>query len=222
MEFAPPTAGGGTPRERRDRVVAGARRAHIVAAAREAFVERGLDGTSLREIARRAGYTPGALYSYFPSKEELYAALLVESLTRLRDRVSGAVLPSAVAPRASAADELRLRALAFFDFYREHPQDLDLGFYLFQGLQPRGLTPAWNERLNAMLRETMQPQEAALRALGFGADDAVTEVTALFAHTVGLLLLSHTGRIRMFGRGSQALFVRYVEELLRRAPGGRR
>lgn len=205
-----------TPRERRQRALAGARREHVLAAAREAFTELGLEGASLREIARRAGYSAGALYGYFASKEDVYATLLGESLERLNARVANAPRPAAATEEAD--DELRLRALAFFDFYRENPRDLDLGFYLFHGMQPRGLTPQWNERLNARLRDAMRPQEAALLRLGFGAEDARTEVTALFAHTVGLLVLSHTGRIRMFGRASQDLFVRYVEDLLRRAP----
>ena len=219
---APPastsTPAAATPRERRHRALAGARREHILGAAREAFFELGLEGASLREIAKRAGYTAGAIYSYFPSKEDVYATLLAESLERLNACVAGAQLPAAVAGSTAAADELRLRALAFFDFYRENPRDLDLGFYLFHGMQPRGLTPLWNERLNRRLRDAMRLQENALRALGFGVDEATTEVTALFAHTVGLLLLSHTGRIRMFGRTSNDLFVRYVEDLLHRAP----
>lgn len=205
-----------TPRARRQRALADARREHVLAAAREAFIELGLEGASLREIARRAGYTAGAIYGYFTSKEDVYATLLGESLERLNSRVAGAERPAAASD--TAADELRLRALAFFDFYRENPRDLDLGFYLFHGMQPRGLTPQWNERLNARLRDAMRPQEAALRALGFGVEEALTEVTALFAHTVGLLVLSHTGRIRMFSRASQDLFVRYVEALLLRAP----
>jgi AcrR family transcriptional regulator len=207
-----------TPRERRQHALAQARREHILGAARAAFLERGLEGASLREIAKRAGYTAGAIYSYFPSKEEVYATLLAESLERLNARVAAAELPASAAASVPAADELRLRALAFFDFYREHPRDLDLGFYLFHGMQPRGLTPPWNERLNGRLRDAMRLQEAALLELGFGAEAATTEVTALFAHTVGLLLLSHTGRIRMFGRASEDLFVRYVEDLIRRAP----
>ena len=215
-----PAAGVAAPtaRERRQQALAQARREHILSAAREVFFERGLEGASLREIARRAGYTAGAIYSYFPSREEVYATLLAESLERLHARVIGAGLPASTAAAATAADELRLRALAFFDFYRQHPRDLDLGFYLFHGMQPRGLTPSWNERLNGRLRDAMRPQDAALRGLGFGAEEATTELTALFAHTVGLLLLSHTGRIRMFGRASEDLFVRYVEEIIRRAP----
>ena len=203
-------------RERLQRARADARREPVLAAAREAFVELGLEGASLREIARRAGYTAGAIYGYFASKEDVDATLLAESLARLSARVADAELPAAASD--AAHDELRLRALAFFDFYRQNPRDLDLGFYLFHGMQPRGLTPQWNEQLNGRLRDAMRLQEAALRRLGFGAEEALTEVTALFAHTVGLLVLSHTGRIRMFGRASQELFVHYVEDLLRRAP----
>lgn len=191
-----------------------------MAAARDAFFELGLEKASLREIARRAGYSAGALYSYFDSKEDIYAALLAESLERLHARVgaSAGTADAASPGKAAAADTLRRCALAFFDFYRENPRDLDLGFYLFQGMQPRGLTPAWNARLNDRLRDAMAPQHHALHALGFTEDAAVTEITALFAHSVGLLLLSHTGRIRMFNRASVDLFQLYVDGLIARAP----
>ena len=70
------------PRDTRQRMLLGARRAILLDAARAAFFELGLEKTSIREIAKRAGYTPGAIYSYFASKEEVYAALLGESLNR--------------------------------------------------------------------------------------------------------------------------------------------
>ena len=198
----------------RQRAVADVKRAHVLAAARTAFFELGLDGASLREIAKRAGYTPGAIYSYFASKEDIYAALLGESLERLNAGVA-----EAVAPRRTTADEaLHAAATAFFDFFRENPRDLDLGFYLFQGMRPRGLTPALNERLNARLRDALAPTANALLALGFDAPAAQAETTALFAHAVGLLVLSHTGRIRMFRQESQALFEHYLVALLARVP----
>ncbi|GAB3654479.1 hypothetical protein GCM10028813_26770 [Ramlibacter alkalitolerans] len=189
------------------------RRAHILDAARAAFFELGLDGTSIREIAQRAGYTPGAIYSYFASKEEVYAALLGESLQRLNAHVAAARDGTA----ASGAALVRATAKAFFDFYRENPRDLDLGFYVFQGLQPRGLTPQLNEALNRQLRSALQPTEDALAGLGMRPELALQEVTALFAHCVGLLVLSHTGRIRMFNQGSQELFDAYLEQMVARA-----
>ncbi|HUN94270.1 MAG TPA: helix-turn-helix domain-containing protein [Burkholderiaceae bacterium] len=205
-----------TSRASRLGALADARRDLILAAARSAFAELGLEGASLREIAKRAGYTAGAIYGYFQSKEDIYAALLAESL----DRLDAAVVAAASGPagRTGPAQLLRLRAQAFYDFYREHPRDLDLGFYLFQGMQPRGLTPDWNRRLNERLWGVLRPQQEALVALGFGPDVARTEVTGLFAQTVGLLLLSHTGRIRMFGRQSRDVLDRYLDQLIDRAP----
>ncbi len=214
-KLAPPEAPlpADAARRLRQRAVAGVRRALVLDAAREAFFELGLEGASLREIAKRAGYSPGALYSYFASKEEVYAALLGESLERLHAQVATAAAASPDTPAA----RLHAAARAFFDFYREHPRDLDLGFYLFRGMQPRGLTPALNEVLNQRLRAALQPWQQALRALGLSEDEAQAEVTALFAHAAGLLLLSHTGRIRMFRQDSQALFERYLAALLRRS-----
>ena len=221
----------GAARGVRQRAVADVKRSLVLAAARSAFIELGLEGASLREVAKRAGYTPGAIYSYFASKEEVYGALLGESLERLNASVEAAVpAPAALSrlsPARSAAARsraapvavpvLRAKATAFFDFYRENPRDLDLGFYLFHGMQPRGLTPALNERLNARLRDALAPTERALVDIGMRTADARLEVTALFAHIVGLLLMSHTGRIRMFGQASAALFERYLEALVRRA-----
>jgi AcrR family transcriptional regulator len=157
-----------------------------------------------------AGYTPGAIYSYFASKEEVYAALLGESLNRLNGRVETARAECT----GSGAVLLMATAKAFFEFYRENPRDLDLGFYLFQGMQPRGLTPALNETLNARLRDALRPTQDALETMGMPPGDASAEITALFAHIVGLLMLSHTGRIRMFKQASQELFDRYLDRLV--------
>jgi AcrR family transcriptional regulator len=202
----------GEARQLRHQALAGVRRELILDAARAVFFELGMEKTSIREIAHRAGYTPGAIYSYFASKEELYGALLGESLDRLNARVE-----EASRGRGAGSDSLRAAAKAFFDFYRENPRDLDLGFYLFQGMKPRGLTPELNETLNARLREALQPAQDALKHLGMPAGKALAEVTALFAHTVGLLVLSHTGRIRMFRQASQDLFDTYLDQLVRRA-----
>jgi AcrR family transcriptional regulator len=200
------------PRQARNQALAEVRRELVLDAARAAFLELGMEKTSIREIAQRAGYTPGAIYSYFASKEELYGALLGESLDRLNEHVQ-----AALAAGGAAVDSLKATARAFFDFYRENPRDLDLGFYLFQGMKPRGLTPELNETLNARLREALQPIQNALQQLGMPAKRALEEVTALFAHMVGLLVLSHTGRIRMFKQASQDLFETYLERLIAQA-----
>ena len=47
----------------RRQTLSDARRALVLDAARAVFSEAGIEGASIREIARRAGYTPGAIYS---------------------------------------------------------------------------------------------------------------------------------------------------------------
>ena len=199
--------------QRRDRlaVVSDAKRAHILAAARRVFEERGLDGASIREIAKRAGYTPGAIYSYFEAKEEIYGALLGESLERLNaavsDRIKGARSEATRAERA---------AMAFYDFYASNPRDLDLGFYLFGGMRPHGLTPELNATLNGRLRDALAHFEGALQALGASEEAARAEVAGFFAHCVGLLILEHTKRIKMFREDSATLCSTYIARVLER------
>jgi AcrR family transcriptional regulator len=198
--------------QRRDRlaVVSDAKRAHILSAARDVFEERGLDGASIREIAKRAGYTPGAIYSYFEAKEEIYGALLAESLERLNSAVSERTVDV-------RSDEKRAEcaAMAFYDFYATNPRDLDLGFYLFGGMRPHGLTPELNTTLNGRLRDALAPFEEALRALGASEKTARAEVTAFFAHCVGLLILENTKRIKMFQENPAVLCSTYVARVLK-------
>jgi AcrR family transcriptional regulator len=198
-------------RQQRQQTLTDARRALVLDAARAVFAEHGLEGASIRVIAKRAGYTAGAIYSYFDSKEAIYAALLRESLERLQQAVD-----AARASRASPDRTLAARASAWFHFYARNPRDLDLGFYLVQGLAPRGLTSELDRELNQRLLAALQPCKDALLALGLDEAMAQVENTALFAHGIGLLLLQHTGRIRLFAQDAEPLFQRYLQHLLLR------
>ena len=51
-------------------------REKLVAAAAEVFAEKGYDGAGVAEIARRAGYTTGAIYGRFTGKAELLLAAI--------------------------------------------------------------------------------------------------------------------------------------------------
>ena len=210
-----------TARDLRQQALADAKRSHILNAATSVFIEFGLEAVSMREIAKRAGYTAGAIYSYFANKEEIYGALLAESLERLNAFVSDAERAISLIEDASSSNDflvLQKSVLAFYQFYRDNPRDLDLGFYLFQGLKPRGLTNECDSQLNARLRDAMLPQEIALSKLGFSKNEIDTEVTAIFAHIVGVLLLNHTGRIRMFGKSADELIKHYLDNLALRIP----
>src|SRR4051794_35933768 len=69
-------------KERHDRDREAVRRA-ILDAARELFVAEGFQNASIRKIAERIEYSPAAIYSYFPGKDEIFFALAEEGFRLL-------------------------------------------------------------------------------------------------------------------------------------------
>lgn len=69
-------------------------RTGVLAAAREVFAEVGFQRASLESIARRAGFSKGAVYSNFDSKDELFLALLEPEAQQMADLLAGVVEPS--------------------------------------------------------------------------------------------------------------------------------
>jgi AcrR family transcriptional regulator len=63
----------------------------ILRAAMKLFADRGLDGTSIRDIARESGYTNPALYKHFASKEQLALHLFETCHQRLWTKCHAAV-----------------------------------------------------------------------------------------------------------------------------------
>jgi AcrR family transcriptional regulator len=195
-------------REGRRQAVSDHKRELILEAARAVFALEGLEGASLRAIAARAGYTPAALYFHFDSKEAIYAEVLRGSLASL-----GGAVDQAVAKAKSPKQKLLAAAMSFFRFYAENPRDLDLGFYLFRGgMKPAGLGHDRDVELNAALDAALRPIAQAAEELGTSRQKANLLMVDCFAHATGLLLLLHTGRIRMFGASAPDLMDQYIRD----------
>jgi AcrR family transcriptional regulator len=67
------------------------RRAQLLAAAQEVFVANGYHGAAMDEIAETAHVSKPVLYQHFPSKRELYLALLDSHLGALTELMLGAM-----------------------------------------------------------------------------------------------------------------------------------
>jgi AcrR family transcriptional regulator len=107
---------------RTERVIArlAARQEAIIAAARTLASENGMGAVQIVPVAARAGIAAGTVYRYFPSKEELVAALVGATAEReiatVRDAAVAAPGPLsalAAAIMAFAASTLRARRLAW-------------------------------------------------------------------------------------------------------------
>lgn len=113
-----------TPRERRSERT----RQSILQAALELVMEKGLNKLSLREIARRADYSPAGLYEYFGSKDEIVEALVCDASDRFfahLNRVSKAL------PVEEYLVEL---GMAYIEFAHLNPDHFMLMFTHYQAL----------------------------------------------------------------------------------------
>src|SRR6516225_6093976 len=66
-------------------------REHLLQAAAVVFARDGFHGASLDDVAATAGFTKGAVYSNFKSKEDLFLAVLDERIERQLAAVTGVV-----------------------------------------------------------------------------------------------------------------------------------
>lgn len=67
-------------------------RENIMSAASALFMERGIAATSMDDIAKVAGYSKATLYVYFENKEEIVGILVLNSMKKLDDYISSALI----------------------------------------------------------------------------------------------------------------------------------
>lgn len=132
----------------------------IQAAARELFAQKGVQKTSLQEIADKLGITKPALYYHFASREDLLRSivqpLIDDGEQFLMDQ-----------ERAGAV-EVRALLEGFFDFHYRHRDDIlilltDMGTLVDLGLIE--FVMGWRNRLTVLIFGADPPLAKATRAI---------------------------------------------------------
>src|ERR1700754_41047 len=119
----------------------------ITAAAREIFAERGYHGTSIRDIAKRAGLSLSALYYWHPSKQSLLAALIEEITHDFFGRCDHALHTAGHDP----ADRLRALVAATIEYRVSRRVESNIAT-----LEWRNLDPDNRARLEGLRRSATQ------------------------------------------------------------------
>jgi len=109
------------PARRGVRLPRKARREQLLASAQEVFVGRGYHAAAMDEIADRAGVSKPVLYQHFPSKLDLYLALLEQSSQDLVERVQLAL---------DSTDDNNMRVRAAIEAYFAFVDDKSAAFRL--------------------------------------------------------------------------------------------
>lgn len=97
------------------------RKSHILDTARALLFEKGLNATSINQIAKRSELSIGAIYFYFKDKEELFAALQLEGLDLLRQAIEKAMKKA-----SSPEEKIRSIGMAYLRFSEEHKNYFDI------------------------------------------------------------------------------------------------
>ncbi|MEJ7725758.1 MAG: TetR/AcrR family transcriptional regulator [Actinomycetes bacterium] len=103
------------PVPRRTRMTGLERREQLVDIGRGLFAERGVDGTTVEEVAARSGVSKPVVYEHFGGKEGLYAVVVDRETTVLL-----AGMTQALQQGGHPREMLERAALAFLDYVEEH------------------------------------------------------------------------------------------------------
>ncbi|MEZ4518703.1 MAG: TetR/AcrR family transcriptional regulator [Chloroflexota bacterium] len=113
-------------------------RQDIIQNAHRMIVDQGIGGLSIRAVADSINYTPGALYKYFESKDDLIDAVRADCFERLNifilERVQSAT---------NAADMLLQGGMAYIEYAGQYPQE----YHLMFNMEPSWAHPASNRAI---------------------------------------------------------------------------
>ena len=100
------------------------RQQFIVDAAAKLFAQKGIENTSMDDIAKAVDYTRSTLYRYFNSFDEICVLVLVS-----QDRKRWELQKQAISGASNGADKLRTWGMSLFDFVQSNPETIRIDYF---------------------------------------------------------------------------------------------
>lgn len=158
-------------------------RDRILAEACDLYVADGMEGFSMRTLARRVGVSAPALYRHFESKEALVVAVLAEGYRLLASHLYGALRGSTPAERFRMAGRLHL------DFALRHPRYYEL-IYTHPKLLGIERLPAEIEAQGCAIHQFFMDRMRECMATGvLREEDPEEAAITMWGHAHGLISL---------------------------------
>jgi len=188
------------------------RKRQILDAARSLLFEQGLQATSVNKIATNAELGVGTIYSYFASKEEIFAALQEEGIELLHDKIKKKL--EGVKP---ARDRLKTIARVYLDFSRENKDYFDIINYFLSSpgvLFSENLKGQIDQRGNRVISLLVSAVEAGIASRDFREVDARKFAMMFWAALHGLILFKKLKTTMLRGEDYHALVGYSVDYLV--------
>ncbi len=184
------------------------KRRHILDAARRLFDARGMEGLNMRAIADEAGYSLGAAYAYFRTKEEIQIELLAATFAEIARRIRAAALRDGSSPLAGFH--------LFMRYFRDRPAERALLLATLPEIDKPAMRAARKE-FDSRLFTLLGLLANALHHLGGATPSQAQEETMdFFTYLLGLLMLQSGGSLSRLGQPAQEMVDRYGEQVLLR------
>jgi AcrR family transcriptional regulator len=169
-----------------------AREAEIVAAAEAVFCQKGFDGASMDEIAKAAQFTKRTVYQYFSGKEDLYFAVALKQFQQLL-----AYFRAAVAAGDSGFEKIRRAGLAYYQYYKDHPDTFLLLYTGFIQVSAPGVPQ--RQKLLELKRDAFRELSAVFEegkadgSIRADLDGAKAAYSFIFVHSGFFQMFSESG-----------------------------
>lgn len=206
-----------TPGKRQQRTER--RYAEIVAAARGLFLTKPYSQVNVEQIASAAGLSRVAIYGYFPSKQEIYVAILCDDADRLVEGFRAAFRPS-----SALSENLKRLAAAYEKFLSSHPEYFRRFSWFYLPGREQRLSPRHGRAIGARFAQARgiiaQCLANAAARSEIPAGNHALAAAAIYAQWLGLAYLrmasdSASGRVPMDHRKIAALALELIERGLR-------
>ncbi len=161
------------------------RREQLLVIARELFAERGFEGTSVEEIAARAGVSKPVVYEHFGGKEGAYAVVVDRETRTLHSAIRNAL----TTPGAGSRELLERGAMALLEYIERCPD----GFRILSRDPSTGQTPGQPAGSFASILSDIAVQVEDLLAAEFAKNGLDPQFAGLYAQAL-VGLVAQTGQ----------------------------
>jgi AcrR family transcriptional regulator len=193
---------------KRQIAITDARRALILEAAQRVLSRSGLENASMREIAKEAGYTPGAIYSYFSGKQMIMTALLESMLHRLATATEQSVSLKTLPEQA-----MGVRARAWVTYLMENALDKQVLLHLYQTVGNQKKDPKEGPRIHDLVIQTLDPLIRSAPLASLDPVVAKSELEVIWSHALGLLLAAEADGPAVSAQVVCERFTQYLDRL---------